>query len=1375
MLHLPGVLKKESVSINVKAIPFLIVLMLMCTNVTGQKQYSFLQVNKSDGLINNKIECIYKDSRGFIWIGTLAGLSRYDGHSFKNFMHDSSDSTTIDDHYIQGIQEDFKGNLWLNTSWKPIVYDVKKERFYNNAGEYLGGELTDFPAYKVFCDNNKQIWIKDYNQHFFRLYEPSEKELVAKFPNEPDRSVQMIEFKHYNAAYYYLFENGRIECYDDSNYRLNYSSDFLSDKMGKDYLNSDFFVDSDGDFWFYGNHKGIYCYSATNKSWKQYTRQEGEVRLSSNSVHSIIQDEKGLLWIATDHGGINILNKYSGEIEVLYNQPDNSKSIAQNAVLDLFLDNNGIIWIATTKNGVSYYHESIHKFPHYKHIVSDNTTLPFSDVNCFVEDKKGNLWIGSNGGGLIYFDRQNNKYRTYRHQNNNPNSLSGDVIVSLFIDHNEALWVGTYTAGLNQFDGKNFKHFNTNSGNGLSSDNIWTITADDHNKMWIGTLGGGVLTYDEETNLFSKLPNKGSVEWDYPVINHVYKLNDGNMVIASANGLIFYNVKEERFKYHPIKNLTDPLPFGSESVFSIYEDSRGLLWFATREGVVVFNPQDNYLKRFTKQDGIAEDYITGIQEDEFQAIWVSTPSGLSHIFVNHQPNVKEYDFEVINYTHEDGLQSKGFNANASFKTSRGELIFGGADGFNMFKARDMKFNQILPKVVFTDFQVYNQSISPDSKIQNIKVLENSIVSTKEVVLKYGMNVFSVDFAALDFFIPSKIKYQFKLEGSDDDWQNLEPGQHQVTYANLKSGDYVLKVKAANSDGVWNDDYAALKITVLPPFYATPLAYLVYVIIIVLMLIYFRYSMIRKERIKFNIEQERLSAKRNREMDEMKLKFLTNVSHEFRTPLTLILTPLQRLLDKKNEKDDRKLLEIIDRNAKQLLGLVNQLLDFRKLELHGLRYNPSYADIVAFLNRVVKNFDDSFAKKDIDFGFDCEFGQLMLNFDSDKLQKVMMNLLSNALKFTPEKGKVTVQLTKSIETNEVIIRVSDTGIGIKEEEQDKIFVRFYQGEKNKKLGLSGSGIGLNLAREMVQLHNGTLRVESSEGRGSIFTVTIPVDSQIHESEEELVKDGESESLENPEEETNENTPSVLLVEDNEDFRTFMKETLQDKFTVYEACDGKAGLDLVHKTLPDLIISDIMMPVMDGMELCKELRKDIRTSHIPIVLLTARTADEDKIRGLEIGADDYITKPFNMELLFLRIGKLLEKRNEMQKQFQKNIEINPSEIQITSMDEKLINKAIVVVEDNISEASFSVEELSKELGMSRVYLYKKLVAITGKAPLEFIRIIRLKRGAQLLEKSQMTIAEVAYEVGFNSPRYFSKYFKEEYGMLPTAYIKSKNDAR
>ena len=1205
-----------------KQLLLIFVLCIISFAVQAQKQYSFLQVTNAKGLVNNQITCVNKDSRGFIWVGTVAGLSRYDGNSFVNYKHNPTDSTSLIDNYILTIQEDAIGNLWIKTTWGYTVFDHKKETFYRNINKYLKVAEQELNIADVYCDNSKQLWLKQYGQLHYQKWDAENKHLLSVFPDDQQANEVLIDFKYANNQYSCLFNNGTIKSYNDSTFELIFQDDFLHHKLGSDSLNAKIFIDYEGDIWFYGNNKGIYHLNKSAKKWNHYSVDSKKIELTSNIIRKIIQDDKGLIWVGTDHGGVDIVNKFTNEITHIYHQEDNEKSIAQNTITDLYLDNNNIVWVGTYKNGLSYYHESIHKFSHFRHVLSDDSSLPFSDVNCFVEDRKGNLWIGTNGGGLIYFDRQKSTFKSYRYEKGNSQSLSSDVVVSLYIDAFNELWVGTYAGGLNRFNGKSFKRYQagTSSANGLCNNNIWSILEDNNNQLWIGTLGGGIDVYDRLTDAFCPLPNNGDKPLLSVFINQIIKLKNGNMFIATADGVTFYDVNETRYKNHPVDYQGNDLPVGHKTVYDLHEDSRGLLWIATREGLYVFNPNTDFFKYFTDRDGLPHDIINCIEEDASGRIWISKSTGLSQIIVNELALQSDYLFSVYDYTEEDGLQGKEFNPNASYLTSGNELIFGGPNGFNLFNPANIKYNSILPKVTFTDFQIYNQSISPGSPSWNNRRLETSIESADKIVIKHSMNVFSIDFAALDFFIPEKTRYKYKLEGFNEEWLQLENKQYKVTYTNLNAGDYYFKVKAANNDGVWNDQYAQLHIKVLPPFYATPLAYILYLLLIIGSIGYFRYSMLRKERIKFAIKQERLQAKRNHEMDEMKLRFLTNISHEFRTPLTLILTPLHKLLEKEKEQGDRKLLQVIDRNAKQLLGLVNQLLDFRKLELHGLKYNPSYGNIVLFLNEVNEGFEEAFSKKNIKFNFEHRLDKLMLNFDKDKLQKVIMNLLSNALKFTPENGKVSMVLKVNEDKQIAQISVEDSGVGIRPSEKEKIFTRFYQSDNNKMLGLSGSGIGLNLAREMVQLHKGRIYFESEEGKGATFFIELPLSTQAIDIATEDKSEANDKSIQQAEKQLEKDRPSIMLVEDNFDFRTFMKETLEDKFIIYEAADGEIASKLVFKAMPDLIISDVMMPNIDGLELCKQLRNDIKTSHIPLILLTARTADEDKIKGLEIGADD-----------------------------------------------------------------------------------------------------------------------------------------------------------
>lgn len=726
------------------------------------------------------------------------------------------------------------------------------------------------------------------------------------------------------------------------------------------------------------------------------------------------------------------------------------------------------------------------------------------------------------------------------------------------------------------------------------------------------------------------------------------------------------------------------------------------------------------------------------------------------------------------------MQDQQFNPRAKLKTFRGEIITGGVRGISSFYPENLKYNRNIPQVEFTGLQLFNQEVKIDSVYNGNRILEKAINLTPEIKLKHDQNVFSVSFSAMNFILPEKTKYSYMLEGFSPDW--LTTDINKVTYTNLAPGKYTLKVKATNSDGFSSYETSELGIIITPPFWASPAAYISYFILIVGILFLARSQLLRNERQKYKLVQVEQEAQQKHEIDDMKLRFFTNISHELRTPLTLILSPLENVIKNIESEDQKKKLEMVHRNAIRLLNLVNQLLDFRKSDVKGHQLNPTQGNIVNFIQTLSNSFTEYSEKKNVHLTFFSAIEELTMVFDEDKIGKIMMNLLSNAFKFTPEGGRVDVYLNllpvKENQAEQFEIKISDTGIGISDEDKERIFERFYQIQQKDGNKTGGSGIGLHLVKEFVALHKGTISILDNVGHGSVFIVTLPVTRRQTKHHQEPEQDTtatdelpvQEASVDFPEEEPenpDKNRPLVLIVDDSDDFRLFMKDSLESDYSVKEAPNGSKAWEMIPALQPDIIISDVMMPEMDGNELCRLVKTDIRTSHIPLILLTARSAKEQKMDGLESGADDYITKPFDFDILALRIKKLLQLRQKRQEYFNKQIEIKPDEITITSLDEKLIKKAVRYVEDNINRSELSVEELSRELGMSRVNLYKKLLSITGKTPIEFIRIIRLKRAAQFLRESQRSVSEIAYEVGFSNPKYFRKYFKEEFGILPSEY--------
>lgn len=1351
--------------------------------------YRFKHLNVDQGLSHNEVISFYKDRKGFMWIGTTAGLNRFDGYTIKTYLSDVRDSTSLSNNYINSIIEAPDSTLAILTPTGLNIYDPATGTFHSNVEYfYTTYGIPKGVINEIVRDNDKNYWFIHESKGLVKYISANKKSTwVTHLPGDTtsiasDSVAGFSQDRQGNT--WIIHTNGIFEkiSVDLRQGKVLYRNTTLMEKNKGEKMEYRILADSNGDLWIYSADvvQGVYFFDVKKQAFTHLDQEAPVLRLNTNIIRSIVEDNKGQIWIGTDHGGINIVDKKRSTVHYTLHRDEDEKSLGQNTINTLYKDDAGIIWIGTFKKGLSYYHENLIRFPLFKTSPSDPLSLPFGDVNRFIEDDQGNLWIGTNGGGLIYFNRKKGTFRRFRHDPHDPNSLSGDVIVSLFIDHEKKLWIGTFYGGLNSYDGRTFKQYTNNPSEpgSLSDRSVWEIFEDSRARLWVGTLSGGLNMLDRRTGAFTHY-QKGdlnSVQDNY--ISTITEDKEGNLWIGTATGLDVLMRLTGRFVHYATEK-GNPYSLSSNGIRDIREDSHGRIWVGTSDGLNLFDKEKKSFTSLTTADGLPHNTILTVLEDNNGNLWVSTPNGLSNLIITKDAAGRSvYTFK--NYDEADGLQGKQFNENAAYKTSRGELIFGGSNGFNLFKPEQLGMNTQPPSVVLSDFLVFQRSIRPGENIDGTVLLKTSITEVREITLPFDKNFFTIEFVALNYFHPEKSKYAYMLEGLNKEWLTADSKSRKVTFTNLDPGTYTFKVKAANNDGVWNETPTDLQITILPPFWKTKTAFVVYVLLIITALFITRKLIQQREQMKYAIAQERQEAIRMHELDMMKIKFFTNVSHEFRTPLTLILTPIEKILRQTVDNDQQHQFKLIQRNAKRLLNLVNQLLDFRKLEVQEIRFNPSEGDIIQFIKETVYSFSDLSEKKNITFEFNTSLGSLETIFDQDKLEKILFNLLSNAFKFTPEHGSVTVNI--QLETGEkerwLVIQVKDTGIGIPADKQEKIFDRFFQNELPKSIVNQGSGIGLSITKEFARSHNGTVTVESEVGMGSTFTVRLPVTEVFHHAEETaneaIFTTSESEAANPVEAEfeaSGSRKPLLLLVEDNEDFRFYLKDNLKFEFRILEAKDGQEGWRQVLRYIPDLIVSDVMMPEMNGIELCRKVKEDQRVSHIPIILLTARTEEEQKLEGLQTGADDYITKPFNFEILTSRIRNLILQREKFQKAFPAQHEIKASELNITSLDTKFIENAIRCVEENVSNADFSVEDLSKMLGISRANFYKKTISLTGKSPLEFIRTIRLQHAAQLLERSQLTVAEVAYQVGFNNPKYFARYFKEEYNELPSAYAVRK----
>lgn len=1347
------------------------------------KQYQFIRIDVNKGLSHNKVNDFLKDSRGFMWFATPYGLNRYDGHSIKIFKNIPGDTTSLFVNDINRIFEGPGGRIWMYTNAGNVVYNPNTESFHRNTDSILD-ELGVARGVMTFVkkDSKGNFWFIHYNQGLFR-YNPESRE-TKRLQHNPKDSASIASMdmsmlaEDQKGNIWVAHRNGIFEKIDTQSLKVTYRNYALKEKYNGELMDYELTADADGDLWIHSNtNRGCIYFNPTTNAI-QHINTSTPIQLNSNIVRKIVQDNNGIIWIATDHGGINMIDKKNNfKISYLLNNEEDEKSLSQNSINSLYKDDLGMIWIGTYKKGILYYHDNIFRFQLYQHSHTKPQSLPFNDINAFAEDNKGNLWIGTNGGGLIYFDRQNETFKQYRNIPGTLNSLSNNVVVSLLMDHENILWIGTYYGGLDSFDGKNFRHYKHNPSDpkSLGDASVWEIYEDATHRIWVGTLRGGLDVFDRDKKEFLHYRSGefNSIQTSY--VPALMEDGEGKMWIGTGYGLDVLEKQSGRF-IHYLNDPGNPSTLSNNSVVSIIEDSRGMIWIGTHGGLNLFDKKTKTFRVFNESNGLLHNSVLTLIEDDNHNIWMGTPKGLSKMKITKNED-GTYSFTFHNYDEADGLQGVSFNENAALKTSKGELIFGGINGFNVFRPEDIQINKIQHKVIFTDFQVFNKSLLVGGKKGENPVLSRAITQLDTVTLQHADNVFSIEFAALNFFHPEKSRYQYKLEGFNDNWLTTDASQREVTFTNLNPGNYVFRVRASNNDGVWTERPATLHIIIEPPFWKSNAAFALYSVFILGALLLARWLVLSKERIDNRIQQERVEAQRMHELDMMKIKFFTNVSHEFRTPLSLIITPLEKILKNIPENEQKNQFLLIYRNARRLLNLVNQLLDFRKMEVQETKLNPSKGDIIRFISELVTSFSDLSEKKSISFSFHSTVEHMETLFDQDKLEKIIFNLLSNAFKFTPQQGSVQVLLdVKQIDSSNFLeIKVKDSGIGIHKDKHDKIFERFFQNDLPLSIVNQGSGIGLSITKEFVKVHGGTIAVESEPEKGTCFTVMLPLNEIAHIEKSSLETELTTAKTNKDETELAEingsKKPVLLLVEDNEDFRFYLKDNLKHQYSIIEASNGIQGLQKAQTSLPDLIVSDVMMPEMNGLEFCRKIKSNKETSHIPMILLTARTSEEQKLEGFDTGANDYITKPFNFEILQSRIKNLVNQRESFHKSFQKHLDIKATDIEITSLDEKLIQNAIKVVESHISDADFSVEALSQMLGISRVHLYKKLLSLTGKSPIEFIRTIRLQRAAQLLEKSQLTVAEVAYQVGFNNPKYFTKYFKDQFRVLPSAYATGK----
>lgn len=1333
----------------------LFVLLLSSWMVVAQS-YQFKHLEVSDGLSNNSVNTICKDRDGFMWFGTTTGLNRYDGYTFKIYQHAENDPGSLPDNYITDIVEMPDGRFWVNTGRGYVLFDKEQDCFITDVTGFMKNLESGGVPEQVFVDREGNTCLSVAGEGCYR-YKEGGKRLFFSYVEHslPEHGVTQIA--ECSDGLLLIYNTGLLVCLDRATLAIKWQSDEIKKYIpaGKT-IEFSLFVDRDNCIWAY-SLMGIWAYDCGTKSWRTDLTAIWSSR-PDVIIHAVAQDIEGRIWVGKDYDGIDVLEKETGKVTSLVAHDDNGRSLPHNTIYDLYADRDGIMWVGTYKKGVSYYSESIFKFNMYE----------WGDITCIEQADENRLWLGTNDHGILLWNRSTGKaepfWRDAEGQLPNP-------VVSMLKSKDGKLWVGTFNGGLYCMNGSQIRSYKEGVGNALASNNVWALVEDDKGRIWIASLGGGLQCLEPVSGTFETYTSSNSALLENNVTSLCW-VDNNTLFFGTANqGVGMMDMRTREIK--KIQGQSGNVKLSNDAVNHVYKDSRGLVWIATREGLNVYDTRRHVFLDLSPVAEAKGNFIAAITEDQERNMWVSTSRKVIRVTVASDGK-GSYLFDSRAYNSEDGLQNCDFNQRSIKTLHNGIIAIGGLYGVNVFAPDHIRYNKMLPNVMFTGLSLFDEAVKVGQSYGGRVLIEKELNDVENVEFDYKQNIFSVSFASDNYNLPEKTQYMYKLEGFNNDWLTLPLGVHNVTFTNLAPGKYVLRVKAINSDGYVGIKEATLGIVVNPPFWMSWWAYLLYAVGLVIVLFLARYRMLKREREKFHLQQIENEVAKNEEINNMKFRFFTNVSHELRTPLTLIISPLEGMLKETTDELQSTRLQLMYRNAQRLLHLVNQLLDFRKGEMSTHQLSLSERDIISYVHSVCNSFLLMADKKHIQFSFFSGIDTFSMAFDADKVGKIVMNLLSNAFKFTPEGGRVTVMIEHVAGTPDILeIKIADTGIGISDVDKEHIFERFYQAGHKGVEETTGNGIGLSLVRDFVTLHEGEVKVFDNIGMGSVFVIQFPVkhvETQVQLPEETGMPAGDEEDKEMKEEAREEterkNFPLLLIVDDNEDFRIFMRYSLELQYRVKLAVNGKEAWEMMQEELPDLVISDVMMPQMDGNELCRLIKQDKRTAHIPVILLTARQNTEAKLEGLQTGADDYVTKPFNMTILVLRIRKLIE-LSRYHRVTQGMIDPAPSEIVITSLDEKLIEKAIKYVEDNMSRTELSVEELSRELGMSRVHLYKKLLQITGKTPIEFIRVIRLKRAAQLLRESQLHVSEVAFEVGFNNPKYFSRYFKDEFGVLPSVY--------
>ncbi|MEC3908468.1 two-component regulator propeller domain-containing protein [Tamlana sp. 2201CG12-4] len=1336
-------------------------ILILCNSLycSSQSQPIFKKIDQSNGLSNGRVSCVVKEAGGYIWIGTTNGLNRYDG---KEFVVYNKQNSSISSNDISDLLIDNKNRIWVATFGGGLnLYNAHKDTFVTFKKEDENGILSN-EVYTIFEDSSFNLWFGTKNGLSF--YDERQNRFINyRHQRNDNQSIGYNDVRSItedqNGNLWLGTMGGGLNKFNIKQKKFEYIKSLAG--VTSDYIYS---IQSIGNKLLIGtNGAGLLVLDMKSL---EFSKVELLPNDPVNIIRRIMKDSYGAIWVCTDGSGLFKIENINLSKSKILNYRYSSKlesSISSNSIYDIIEDENSNLWIGTAWNGINVLSQEDN---HALLIGTENNEPPSSVLAVY---KGKDYLLGLDGKGLSVV--HNNGKIKKRYSKLHEKYIGADYIQYIKKGGNETYWIGTFINGLVNFNPETESfigyRYKVNDTQSLSYNDVRYITEDDHSNLWIATWGGGLNHLNTSTKTFTRYKSIESDSLSLSSNNIISMQKDAEDLWLGTfgGGVNLFNTKTKEVKRYMYSD-SNTNSISSNYVFSVLKDSKDNIWIGTAgAGINLFNKATGKMNRFEQYENIRFQTVTAIVEDNEGVIWFSSKEGIYN-----------YDYNTNSFKSFESFRGE-YHINAVIKDENGFLCFGGSKGLMVFNPKTVVAENVNPDVKLTSFKLYNKEVP----IEEEGILQNEISFTKSISLKHNLNVITFDFAAMQFPFSTNCEYAIKLEGFDKDWREIGH-ERTTTYTNLRHGTYTFKVKSKTSGSTWEDNFTSIQIEIEKPYWLTWWAYVVYALVVILIFYVFRKYIISWEQMKSNLEFERLSHEKDIELYNIKQQFFTNISHELRTPITLIVGVVNKILRERSNSREKESsqVEALEKNSKHLLNLVNELLDYRKLESSEVKIKATEEDIVTFCKETFSAFQEEAKEKNIDFSFICQSSHIHLWFDKIQMDKVLYNLISNAFKFTNPKGTITLQIQDT--DDKVVLILKDAGLGISSNKIAKIFDRFYQTEIKNSFKNKGYGLGLSIVKEIIELHQGDICVESEKGKGTKFTIELKKGNE-HFSKDDLGgNELNSERIENyynvESDIKKENIilelterQKLLIVEDNLEIRRYIKDLLQDEFDVFEAENGKTGLDMAKNIAPDLIISDVMMPEMNGIDLTKALKNNMVTSHIPVMLLTARASVMQQMEGYNTGADEYVTKPFNEQLLRSRIKNLLRNRTLLHEKFRTEEIVPINEISKNDADKEFLKKLGELIHKHIDSDSLNANFISKAMGMSHSVIYKKIKTLTGLTLIQFITDYKLKVAKKLIEYHGVSVTNAGYYIGYSDRKHFRKLFKSRFGVNPSSFLNKK----